>query len=258
MESSPHTQSRFRKTKRLLAKRQYNTVNVDDYVFMRTTHPYHGDNSKIIEFVVPTAATLRELGVIGKDFMARRTPGFNNIKAIYYTRDEQMKIPLGKPTDLVKDVVDDGQLIYLAFLLEGNKWVPTVIEEDPKESGCYHCRQPITGHYIKDVPIGFRRSPVCYDCLSLAVFSCCHCYASGAKLMIDDETGYRMECPPGKKCEPSPDRVCGYCTIPLDHRYKCGRCRIVAYCSEACQQRNWEEHKKTCVKREKKGAPDVD
>ena len=195
MESSPHIQSRFRKTKRLLAKRQYNTVNVDDYVFMRTTHPYHGDNSKIIEFVVPIAATLRELGVIGKDFMARRTPGFNDIKAIYYTRDEQMKIPLGKPTDLVKDVVDDGQLIYLAFL-----------RGEQVGANCY--RRGSEGEWLLSLsstdhrPL-YQRCPdlalgghQCVMIAYLSVFSCCHCYASGAKLMIDDENGYRMECPP--------------------------------------------------------------
>jgi len=40
-------------------------------------------------------------------------------------------------------------------------------------------------------------------------------------------------------------RVCGLCDSKASK--KCGKCLNVRYCSETCQDQDWEEHKKTCV-----------
>ena len=46
-------------------------------------------------------------------------------------------------------------------------------------------------------------------------------------------------------------RICNKCLfVPQFTMQKCGRCMSVYYCSETCQQEDWEEHKTTCCPRE--------
>jgi len=43
--------------------------------------------------------------------------------------------------------------------------------------------------------------------------------------------------------------TCGHCSKKLDgqHPLVCGRCKQVRYCSRACQQANWKDHKGGCL-----------
>lgn len=40
--------------------------------------------------------------------------------------------------------------------------------------------------------------------------------------------------------------ICVYCQLTNIDTMKCGRCKIATYCSKACQNVHWKEHKKLC------------
>ena len=40
-------------------------------------------------------------------------------------------------------------------------------------------------------------------------------------------------------------KICKNCKTPS--KFKCNACRIIHYCSKACQKTDWKHHKKTCI-----------
>ncbi|KAF7305727.1 MYND-type domain-containing protein [Mycena chlorophos] len=48
---------------------------------------------------------------------------------------------------------------------------------------------------------------------------------------------------------PKPSRVeCFVCKEPGEDLKRCGKCKMVSYCSRECQKRDWENHKVVCFK----------
>ena len=47
-----------------------------------------------------------------------------------------------------------------------------------------------------------------------------------------------------------PSRKCNTCSKPegVMHVQRCGRCRVVFYCSQACQSKDWPTHKSSCCR----------
>lgn len=40
---------------------------------------------------------------------------------------------------------------------------------------------------------------------------------------------------------------CSFCRKIIDDKKRCGRCRVVCYCSKECQRNDWGSHKTYCV-----------
>lgn len=60
-----------------------------------------------------------------------------------------------------------------------------------------------------------------------------------------EELGYEEE---SSKPPADTDRLCFHCATPHTKLFKCGKCRVAAYCQKDCQVQDWKkQHKGTCA-----------
>lgn len=83
--------------------------------------------------------------------------------------------------------------------------------------------------------------------------------AQGEEIMINYSTG--LEVYPGRirrnhllrgllfycHCERCKDR-CNFCDVQQATLKTCSKCKVVRYCSQACQKSDWPEHKSMCIR----------
>lgn len=171
---------------------------------------------------------------------------------LFLTIDFDGKKSIGRKEETISNVLQDGQIVYLAFILEETdssntpRWSPAKIKYANNETNCRICSAPRKEFKSLQVYSGFSVYILCMHCIldslhhesspfapkhkrNIPSFICTDCGSAGAGLLIDNDMKILRATCLGEEClKDATQKVCAHCGIPMEDikLQQCERCSL--------------------------------